>query len=64
MFFSLDLNRKNINRAISDNMLREFGMHMSRDDELNYSQNVGINTNDFNHDETVSMVLANMGRIH
>ena len=25
MFVSLDLNRKNINRAISDNMLKELG---------------------------------------
>jgi hypothetical protein len=26
MFISLDLNRKNINRAISDNMLKELSM--------------------------------------
>lgn len=28
MFVSLDLNRKNINRAISDNMLKELGKHI------------------------------------
>ncbi|KAL6709207.1 hypothetical protein ACN47E_002023 [Coniothyrium glycines] len=37
MFVSLDLNRKNINRAISDNMLKELGM----------------NTNDFNYGQTI-----------
>ncbi|KAF2851519.1 MFS general substrate transporter [Plenodomus tracheiphilus IPT5] len=37
MFVSLDLNRKNINRAISDNMLKDLGM----------------NTNDFNYGQTI-----------
>ncbi|KAH7132385.1 major facilitator superfamily domain-containing protein [Dendryphion nanum] len=37
MFISLDLNRKNINRAISDNMLKELKM----------------NTNDFNYGQTI-----------
>ncbi|KAH7083844.1 major facilitator superfamily domain-containing protein [Paraphoma chrysanthemicola] len=37
MFVSLDLNRKNINRAISDNMLKELKM----------------NTNDFNYGQTI-----------
>ncbi|KAF1937931.1 MFS general substrate transporter, partial [Clathrospora elynae] len=37
MFISLDLNRKNINRAISDNMLNDLGM----------------NTNDFNYGQTI-----------
>ncbi|OSS44883.1 hypothetical protein B5807_10477 [Epicoccum nigrum] len=37
MFVSLDLNRKNINRAISDNMLKELDM----------------NTNDFNYGQTI-----------
>lgn len=37
MFVSLDLNRKNINRAISDNMLKDLKM----------------NTNDFNYGQTV-----------
>jgi hypothetical protein len=37
MFCALDLNRKNINRAISDNMLKELGM----------------NTNDFNYGQTI-----------
>ncbi|KAF1847014.1 MFS general substrate transporter [Cucurbitaria berberidis CBS 394.84] len=37
MFISLDLNRKNINRAISDNMLKDLGM----------------NTNDFNYGQTI-----------
>ena len=41
MFCALDLNRKNINRAISDNMLPELGM----------------NTNDFNYGQTVSHIL-------
>jgi hypothetical protein len=30
MFISLDLNRKNINRAISDNMLKELSTCASR----------------------------------
>ncbi|KAF2026888.1 MFS general substrate transporter [Setomelanomma holmii] len=37
MFIALDLNRKNINRAISDNMLKELKM----------------NTNDFNYGQTI-----------
>ncbi|KAF2632989.1 MFS general substrate transporter [Macroventuria anomochaeta] len=37
MFVSLDLNRKNINRAISDNMLKDLGM----------------DTNDFNYGQTI-----------
>jgi len=37
MFCSLDLNRKNINRAISDNMLKDLKM----------------NTNDFNYGQTI-----------
>ncbi|KAF3053900.1 hypothetical protein E8E11_011733 [Didymella keratinophila] len=41
MFVSLDLNRKNINRAISDNLLKDLGM----------------NTNDFNYGQTASMFL-------
>lgn len=38
MFCALDLHRRNVNRAISDNMLEELGM----------------NTNDFNYGQTVS----------
>ncbi|KAJ8089387.1 hypothetical protein PM082_014635 [Marasmius tenuissimus] len=40
MFFALDINRRNINRAISDNMLAELGM----------------NTNDFNYGQTIFLV--------
>ncbi|KAG8630706.1 hypothetical protein KVT40_002325 [Elsinoe batatas] len=40
MFLALDLNRRNINRAISDNMLPELGM----------------NTNDFNYGQTIFLV--------
>lgn len=40
MFVSLELNRRNINRAISDNMLPELGM----------------NTNDFNYGQTIFLV--------
>ncbi|KIW49334.1 hypothetical protein, variant [Exophiala xenobiotica] len=40
MFLALDLNRRNINRAISDNMLEELGM----------------NTNDFNYGQTIFLV--------
>ncbi|KAF1966847.1 MFS general substrate transporter [Bimuria novae-zelandiae CBS 107.79] len=40
MFLALDLNRRNINRAISDNMLTELGM----------------NTNDFNTGQTIFLV--------
>lgn len=42
MFCALDLNRKNINRAISDDMLPELGM----------------NTNDFNYGQTVSRTVT------
>jgi hypothetical protein len=38
MFCALDLNRKNINRAISDNMLADLGMNTN---EFNYGQTVG-----------------------
>ncbi|KAJ4331032.1 hypothetical protein N0V87_009490 [Didymella glomerata] len=41
MFVSLDLNRKNINRAISDNMLRDLRM----------------NTNDFNYGQTIFLAM-------
>ncbi|KAJ4372801.1 hypothetical protein N0V86_008167 [Didymella sp. IMI 355093] len=41
MFVSLDLNRKNINRAISDNMLKDLGM----------------NTNDFNYGQTIFLSM-------
>ncbi|KAJ4315411.1 hypothetical protein N0V94_005980 [Neodidymelliopsis sp. IMI 364377] len=41
MFVSLDLNRKNINRAISDNMLADLGM----------------NTNDFNYGQTIFLAM-------
>ncbi|EGU86211.1 hypothetical protein FOC4_g10007407 [Fusarium odoratissimum] len=40
MFLSLDFHRRNINRAISDNMLPE----------------VGMNTNDFNYGQTIFLV--------
>ncbi|EWC44430.1 hypothetical protein DRE_06798 [Drechslerella stenobrocha 248] len=40
MFFALDINRRNINRAITDNMLPELGM----------------NTNDFNTGQTIFLV--------
>ncbi|KAF5001825.1 hypothetical protein FGRMN_800 [Fusarium graminum] len=40
MFLSLDFHRRNINRAISDNMLPELGM----------------NTNDFNYGQTIFLV--------
>lgn len=40
MFFAMDLNRRNINRAISDNMLEELGM----------------DTNDFNTGQTVFLL--------
>jgi hypothetical protein len=40
MFISLDLNRKNINRAISDNMLKDLKM----------------TTNDYNYGQTVSCI--------
>ncbi|KAF9260870.1 MFS general substrate transporter [Marasmius fiardii PR-910] len=40
MFFALDLNRKNINRAITDDMLPELGM----------------NTNDYNYGQTIFLV--------
>ncbi|KAF2165022.1 hypothetical protein M409DRAFT_24922 [Zasmidium cellare ATCC 36951] len=40
MFLSLDLNRRNINRAISDDLLPELGM----------------NTNDFNYGQTIFLV--------
>ncbi|KAH8171428.1 major facilitator superfamily protein [Sarocladium implicatum] len=40
MFCALDLHRRNINRAISDNMLEELGM----------------NTNDFNYGQTIFLV--------
>ncbi|KAF4483595.1 permease [Fusarium agapanthi] len=40
MFLSLDFHRRNINRAISDNMLLE----------------VGMNTNDFNYGQTIFLV--------
>ncbi|KAL6872207.1 major facilitator superfamily transporter [Trichoderma longibrachiatum] len=40
MFCALDLHRRNINRAISDNMLPE----------------VGMNTNDFNYGQTIFLV--------
>lgn len=40
MFAALELNRRNINRAISDNMLPELGM----------------NTNDFNYGQTIFLV--------
>jgi MFS family permease len=40
MFMALDLNRRNINRAISDNMLAELGM----------------DTNDFNTGQTIFLV--------
>ncbi|CAK4031427.1 MFS transporter [Lecanosticta acicola] len=40
MFFALDLNRKNINRAISDNMLEELGM----------------DTDDYNNGQTILLV--------
>ncbi|KAI5792594.1 major facilitator superfamily domain-containing protein [Peziza echinospora] len=40
MFISLDLNRSNVNRAITDNMLPELGM----------------NTNDFNYGQTIFLV--------
>ncbi|UZP34256.1 hypothetical protein NXS19_002072 [Fusarium pseudograminearum] len=40
MFLSLDFHRRNINRAISDNMLPEIGM----------------NTNDFNYGQTIFLV--------
>ncbi|KAK6524817.1 hypothetical protein TWF281_011715 [Arthrobotrys megalospora] len=40
MFFALDINRRNINRAITDNMLTELGM----------------NTNDFNTGQTIFLV--------
>jgi hypothetical protein len=45
MFVSLDLNRKNINRAISDNMLRDLRM----------------NTNDFNYGQTACHTRSRMG---
>ncbi|KAL5416505.1 hypothetical protein PMIN03_002050 [Paraphaeosphaeria minitans] len=41
MFVSLDLNRKNINRAISDNMLKDLAM----------------NTNDFNYGQTIFLAM-------
>lgn len=40
MFLALDLNRRNINRAITDNMLPELGM----------------DTNDFNYGQTIFLV--------
>lgn len=40
MFLALDLNRRNINRAITDNMLPELGM----------------NTNDFNYGQTIFLL--------
>lgn len=40
MFLALDLNRRNINRAISDDMLEELGM----------------NTNDYNYGQTIFLV--------
>lgn len=40
MFVALELNRRNINRAITDNMLPELGM----------------NTNDFNYGQTIFLV--------
>lgn len=40
MFISMDLNRRNINRAISDNMLEELGM----------------DTNDFNTGQTIFLL--------
>jgi hypothetical protein len=64
MFISLDLNRKNINRAISDNMLRELGRHMLCYGMLNCSQVTGMNTNDFNYGQTVSIALANIDRMN
>jgi hypothetical protein len=45
MFVSLDLNRKNINRAISDNMLKDLGM----------------NTNDFNYGQTARYTRSRRG---
>ena len=38
MFCALDLHRRNINRAISDNMLEELGMDTN---DFNYGQTVG-----------------------
>jgi hypothetical protein len=40
MFMALDLNRRNINRAITDKMLPELGM----------------NTNDFNYGQTIFLL--------
>jgi hypothetical protein len=53
MFVSLDLNRKNINRAISDNMLKELGEQSDNctDDQSNH--HIDMNTNDFNYGQTV-----------
>jgi hypothetical protein len=53
MFVSLDLNRKNINRAISDNMLKELGKCERRPVPCRADTNAGMNTNDFNYGQTV-----------
>jgi hypothetical protein len=55
MFCSLDLNRKNINRAISDNMLKDLGM-LIKYWILPQLIRAGMNTNDFNYGQTVSAV--------
>ena len=53
MFVSLDLNRKNINRAISDNMLKELGEQYDNDTSNQSNDDVDMNTNDFNYGQTV-----------
>lgn len=53
MFVSLDLNRKNINRAISDNMLKELGEQPENCNTKKSNNHIGMNTNDFNYGQTV-----------
>lgn len=66
MFCALDMHRRNINRAISDNMLEELGksfipcdskLHscLNRLTSYNYMR-TGMNTNDFNYGQTIFLV--------
>ena len=55
MFVSLDLNRKNINRAISDNMLKELGEQPGNCNINKSNNHIGMNTNDFNYGQTVCL---------
>lgn len=60
MFISLDLNRKNINRAISDNMLKDLGTYGLgfKGSQWVDIDTVGMNTNDYNYGQTVGSISS------